>query len=77
MAKHKSMERDPDKGPRMIEGAHHFDKGYTSDNEHFAPTQNMWPYDDEYRGNRYMDLNNGWQKKDAGKLSRSKFSKVA
>jgi Golgi nucleoside diphosphatase len=67
---------NPDKGPKMIEGAHKFDKGYESDNETFAPTQNMYPGAKE-RGNEYMKLNNEWQKKDAGKLSRQKFSKIA
>ena len=67
--------KNPDRGPPMMEGAHHFDKGYVSDNEEFAPTTNMFP--DEMRGHSYMSLNNEWQKKDAGKLGRSKFSKIA
>jgi hypothetical protein len=67
---------NPDKGPAMIEGAHKFDKGYDSDNEVFQPTNKMFP-DNEHRGNEYMKLNNEWQKKDAGKLGRSKFSKIA
>ncbi len=67
---------NPDRGPPMKEGAHQFDKGYESDEETFSPTRKMWP-DNEQRGNEYMKLNNEWQKKDAGKLSRSKFSKIA
>lgn len=67
---------NPDKGPPMREGAHSFDKGYMSDDELFQPTKNMFP-DNNERGNEYMKLNNEWQKKDAGKLARSKFSKIA
>jgi len=67
---------NPDKGPAMHEGAHHFDKGYDSDEETFSPTNHMFP-DNDMRGNEYMKLNNEWQKKDAGKLGRSKFSKTA
>lgn len=66
---------NPDKGPKMIEGAHSFDKGYESDDEMINPTRGMFP--NEMRGNEYMKLNNDWQKKDAGKLGRSKFTKVA
>jgi hypothetical protein len=68
--------KNPDRGPPMHEGAHHFDKGYVSDEEHFSPTRHMFP-DNDMRGNNYMDLNNHWQKKDAGKMSRQKFSKTA
>lgn len=67
---------NPDKGPKMIEGAHHFDKGYDSDDDMVVPTKHMFP-DNDMRGNSYMKLNNEWQKKDAGKLGRSKFSKTA
>lgn len=67
---------NPDRGPPMMEGAHHFDKGYDSDDEQFSPTRNMFP-DNDMRGNSYMQMNNEWQKKDAGKLGRSKFSKIA
>jgi len=68
--------KNPDRGPPMMEGAHHFDKGYESDEETFSPTRHQFP-DNDMRGNSYMELNNGWQKKDAGKLGRSKFSKIA
>lgn len=67
---------NPDKGPAMLEGAHHFDKGYDSDDERVDPTHNMFPANHE-RGNEYNKLNNEWQKKDAMKLGRSKFSKIA
>jgi len=67
---------NPDKGPPMLEGAHKFDKGYDSDDEVFQPTKNMFP-DNDMRGNEYMKDNNEWQKKDAVKLGRSKFSKFA
>jgi hypothetical protein len=66
---------NPDRGPKMIEGAHKFDKGYESDDDTFQPTKNMFP--SGQRGNEYMKLNNEWQKKDAGKLARQKFSKTA
>lgn len=67
---------DPDRGPPMHEGAHYFDKGYHSDEEEFSPTRNEFP-GHEMRGNAYFEMNNEWQKKDAGKLGRSKFSKIA
>ena len=40
---------DPDRGPKMIEGAIPFDKGYQSDNETFSPSE-AFPADQE-RGN--------------------------
>ena len=67
---------NPDRGPPMHEGAHHFDKGYVSDEEKFSPTRHEFPAD-HMRGNAYFDLNNEWQKKDAKKLARSKFTKIA
>jgi len=66
---------DPDKGPRIIEGAHQWDKGYTSDNEDFSPSV-AFPNDDE-RGNNYFEMRNAARKSDATKLKRSKFSKYA
>jgi hypothetical protein len=66
---------NPDKGPPMHEGAHHFDKGYTSDEEHFSP-RHEYPGNHE-RGNNYMHLQNEFVKSDSKKLSRSKFSKIA
>ncbi len=66
---------NPDKGPKMIEGAHSFDKGYTSDNEKFSPGE-AFPADQE-RGNAYFEMRNAAYKKDASKLQRSKFSKYA
>lgn len=65
---------DPDKGPRMIEGAHSFDKGYESDSSHFSPAK--FPGDEE-RGNRYMNMQNEAVSKDSAKVKRSKFSKIA
>ena len=67
---------NPDRGPPMMEGAHHFDKGYDSDEDTFSPTRHEFP-DNDMRGNSYMSLNNEWQKKDAGKLGRSRFTKTA
>jgi SLT domain-containing protein len=75
MKQHSAKHGDPDRGPPMHEGAHHFDKGYVSDEEHFAP-RGMYPGSKE-RGNRYMDLQNEAVRRDSKKLSRSEFSKIA
>lgn len=66
---------DPDKGPPMHEGAHHWDMGYKSDNDHFSP-RGEYPGDHE-RGNHYMNLQNEIVKRDSAKLRREKFSKIA
>lgn len=63
----------PDRGPKMSEGMHHFDKGYTSDNEHFDP----YSHGSEQRGNRYMKMQNEIVHSDDKKLAREKFSKIA
>lgn len=65
---------NPDHGPKMIEGAHHFDKGYESDHEHFSPKYEF-PHDHE-RGNKYMNHQNEIVKKDSKKLAREKFTKI-
>jgi hypothetical protein len=76
MPKHKGMRHgDPDRGPPMLEGAHHWDKGYTSDNEYFAP-QGVYP-DDHQRGNAYMEHQNEICHRDSKKLNREKFTKIA
>jgi len=67
--------KDPDRGPPMIEGAHHFDKGYDSDEEHFSPRKEF-PQDHE-RGNRYMSKQNEIVSRDSKKLTRGKFTKIA
>jgi hypothetical protein len=75
MAKHKSgMHGDPDRGPPMHEGAHHWDKGYASDDEHVHPKS--YPGDHQ-RGNPYMKLQNEIVHRDSKKLNREKFSKIA
>lgn len=66
---------NPDKGPQMQEGAHHFDKGYTSDDEHFNP-KGVYP-DDHQRGNDYMKTQNEIAHRDSKKLNRGKFTKIA
>lgn len=66
---------NPDKGPQMHEGAHHFDKGYTSDSEHFSPEAGR--SDDHYRGNQYMKLQNEIVSRDAKKMKHDPFSKIA
>lgn len=73
--KEKMKGRDPDRGPPMIEGEHHYDKGYSSDEETFSP-RGVYP-DDNQRGNRYFSLQNEAVTKDSKKLNRSKFSKIA
>lgn len=66
---------NPDRGPRMIESAHYFDKGYESDNEYFSP-RNEFPGNEE-RGNAYMKHQNEIVGRDSKKLRREKFSKIA
>jgi hypothetical protein len=72
---HKLKGSDPDKGPQMIEGAHKFDRGYESDEDHFSP-RGAYP-DDHERGNRYMDLQNEIVHRDSKKLNSGKFTKIA
>jgi hypothetical protein len=66
---------DPDRGPPMREGAHHFDKGYVSDDEHFTKGES-YPSHVE-RGNDYSKLQGEISGRDSKKLSREKFSKIA
>ncbi len=71
---HSIKSKNPDRGPPMIEGAHHFDKGYESDEEYFSP-RNVYP-DDHQRGNEYMQHQNEIAHRDSKKLNREKFSKI-
>lgn len=64
---------NPDKGPQMHEGAHHFDKGYMSDDE---MSKGGYP-SDSYRGNAYLSMQNEILSKDSKKLRSDKFSKIA
>jgi hypothetical protein len=66
---------NPDRGPKMMEGEHTWNKGYVSDEEHFSPESKS--NDDDYRGNMYMDLQNEAVRRDTSKIDRSKFSKIA
>jgi len=66
---------NPDKGPRMIEGAHHFDKGYDSDDE-MINRKGEFPGQSE-RGNEYMKMRKEIDARDSKKLYRDKFSKIA
>jgi hypothetical protein len=68
------MKKDPDKGPPMLEGAHHYDKGYESDHSYAQP-EGAYPGSSE-RGNRYMMHQNEIVSRDGKKLERSKFSKI-
>jgi len=65
---------DPDRGPPMHEGAHHWDKGYQSDEKEFSPETHAYAHQ---RGNQYFKMQNEAVKKDSAKISRSKFSKIA
>lgn len=75
MSKHnKGPHGDPDKGPPMLEGAHHFNKGYVSDEKHFSPDSDMHSQE---RGNKYMKMQNEIVHRDTRKLKANKFSKIA
>lgn len=67
--------KNPDVGPKMMEGAHHFDKGYVSDSEHFSPDAGKSEHD--YRGNEYMKMANEIVHRDDKKMKSDKFSKIA
>jgi hypothetical protein len=75
MANGKGLESNPDRGPPMKEGPHHFDKGYTSDHDHFSPPKE-YPGDHE-RGNQYMKHQNEIISRDSKKLRREQFTKIA
>lgn len=64
---------DPDKGPPMIEGEHHYDKGYQTDNENLPEG---YP-DNHQRGNRYTMLKNEISSRDSKKLEASKRKKIS
>ncbi len=72
---HKShgMHGNPDKGPQMHEGEHHYDKGYTSN----AEAMSGGSYGDHERGNDYMRNSDKYRHSDLQKLHRNKFTKVA
>lgn len=67
--------KNPDRGPPIREGAHHYDKGYESDESYFSP-RDAFP-DDHHRGNEYMQLQNEIVSRDSKKLVRGKFTKIA
>jgi hypothetical protein len=66
---------NPDKGPEMLTGEHHFDKGYESDSDVFKRNES-YPGDMQ-RGNEYVKLNREMIGRDSAKLKRSKFTKIA
>ena len=70
----REMKTNPDRGPPMMTGQHHFDKGYESDSEVFDRSKS-WP-DDEQRGNEYVKLNKEMISRDSAKIKRSMFSKI-
>ncbi len=67
--------KNPDVGPKMMEGAHSFDKGYVSDSSHFSPDEGKSEH--AYRGNEYMKLQNEIVSRDDKKVRRDKFTKIA
>ena len=71
----REMKTNPDKGPAMMWGEHHFDKGYESDSDVFKRNES-YP-DDEQRGNEYVKANREMVTRDSAKLKRSKFTKIA
>ena len=78
MQRGKGLHGDPDKGPAMIEGAHHFDKGYSSDEKYFSPeSTGNHGSNDHQRGNHYMEMQNDAVRRDTKKLKANKFSKIA
>lgn len=66
---------NPDRGPKIMEGEHHWDKGYTPDNSDFSPS-GAYPGDKE-RGNDYMANQNKIVNRDSKKLRNNPFSKIA
>ncbi len=66
---------NPDRGPPMLEGAHHWDKGYSSDDEMLSP-RGDYP-DNHMRGNAYNKLQNEIDNRDSKKLKRAHFTKIA
>jgi len=64
---------NPDKGPQAHWGAHKFDKGYMSDME---LSKGAYPKAME-RGNDYSRLQDEIAARDAKKLKRNEFSKIA
>jgi hypothetical protein len=69
---------NPDRGPKMIEGAHHFDKGYESDSDVFLRKE-TYPGHSGHgeRGNEYVKHNREIISRDSAKLKRSHFTKIA
>ena len=72
----KGKSNDPDKGPRMIEGEHSWNKGYVSDEERSGLGGEQYGESGQ-RGNRYLDLQNEIIRKDNKKTRNGKFTKIA
>jgi hypothetical protein len=68
------MRSNPDIGPEVKMGAHHWDKGYMADEDVFDRDES-YP-DDMQRGNEYVKMNKEIVKRDSTKLKRSPFSKI-
>ena len=66
---------NPDTGPAMMWGEHHFDKGYESDADVFKRNES-YPGDVQ-RGNEYVKNNREIISRDSKKLKRSEFTKIA
>lgn len=70
----KEMHSNPDRGPAMEFGQHHFDKGYESDADVWKRKES-YP-GDEQRGNDYRDANREIITRDSTKMRRQEFSKI-
>jgi hypothetical protein len=69
---------NPDKGPKMVEGAHSFDKGYESDADVFKRKESYPGHSGMgERGNEYVKNNREIVSRDSAKLKRSHFTKIA
>lgn len=64
---------NPDKGPQMHEGAHHWDKGYMSDKE---MSHGGFP-EHHMRGNNYLHLQDEILSRDGKKIAHSKRHKIS
>lgn len=71
----KEKRSNPDRGPAMMTGEHHFDKGYESDSDVFL-RNSSYPGDVQ-RGNEYVKHNREIISRDSKKMRNQQFSKIA
>jgi hypothetical protein len=67
-------QKDPDRGPPIHEGAHHWDKGYDAEPDVFEMKESF--PDDNMRGNAYVKNNQEIIMRDTKKLYRGIFTKI-